>query len=142
MGIQNKHGGTMGNMSNRKLSFLCGEIFARGNNNDDSDRISWNGNPGRGNEKQQERESSSFLSPPNRGNEGDGERCTEPRGVALQPARFAYLCRASFACHLHHHLALTCSFCIPRSTASFFSSLSLEMHRCVRSLHNYYDYRE
>lgn len=25
----------MGNMSNRKLSFLLGEIFARGNNNDD-----------------------------------------------------------------------------------------------------------
>lgn len=50
----------MGNMSNRKLSFLFGEIFARGNNNDDSGR---NGNPRCGNEEQQERESSSFLSP-------------------------------------------------------------------------------
>lgn len=47
-------------------------------------------------------------------NEGDGERCTEPRGVALQPARFAYLCRTFFACHLYHHLTLTCSFCMPR----------------------------
>lgn len=74
--------------------------------------------------------------------EGDGERCTKPRGVALQPARFAYLCRASFACHLHHHLTSACSFCAPRPTACSFSSLSLEMHRCVRSLHNYYDYRE
>lgn len=86
-----------------------------------------------------------FFPPPDRGNEGDGERCTEPRGVALQPARFAYLCRASFACHLHHHLTSACSFCTPRPTASsssFSSSLSLEMHRCVRSLHNYYDYRE
>lgn len=43
--------------------FLFGEIFARGNN-DDPDRPSWNGNPGRGNEKQQERESSSFLPSP------------------------------------------------------------------------------
>jgi len=129
-------------ISNRKLSFLFSEIFARGNNNDDSGRTSWNGNPRRGNEEQQERESSSFSFPPNRGNEGDGERCTEPRGVALQPARLAYLCRASFACHLHHHLSSSCFFCMPRPTASSFSSLSLEMHRCVRSLHNYYDYRE
>lgn len=51
--VQNKHGGTMGNMSNRKLSFLFGEIFARGNNNDDSDRTSWNGNRRCGNEEQQ-----------------------------------------------------------------------------------------
>lgn len=80
--------------------------------------------------------------PPDRGNEGDGERCTKPRGVVLQPARFAYLCRASFACHLHHHLTSACSFCMPRPTASSFSSLLLEMHRCIRSLHNYYDYRE
>lgn len=49
-------------MSNRKLSFLFGEIFARGSNNDDSGRTG-NGNPRHRNEKQQERESSSFLSP-------------------------------------------------------------------------------
>lgn len=78
MGLQNKHDGTKGDMSNRKLSFLSGEIFARGNNNDDSDRTSWNGNPGRGNEKQQERESSSFLSPRIGETKGDEERCTEP----------------------------------------------------------------
>lgn len=53
----------MEKMSNRKLSFLFGKIFARGNNNDDSDRTSRNGNPRRGNEEQQERESSSFISP-------------------------------------------------------------------------------
>lgn len=53
----------MEKMSNRKLSFLFGKIFARGNNNDDSDRTSRNGNPRCGNEEQQERESSSFISP-------------------------------------------------------------------------------
>lgn len=35
--------------------------------------------------------------------------------------RFAYLCRASFACHLHHHLTSACSFCAPsHGTSSFF----------------------
>lgn len=59
-------------------------------------------------------------------------------------SRFAYLCRASFACHLHHHLTSTCSFCarfcVPQNV--LFRPFSLEMHRCVRPLHNYYDYRE
>ena len=67
---------------------------------------------------------------------------------------------ASFACHLLHHLDSRCSFCasflrnvlllLPFgslgcwSACSFALSLarSFVMHRCIRSLHNYYSYRE
>lgn len=78
------------------------------------------------------------LSPlSDRGNEGDEERCTEPRGVALQPAWFAYLCRASFACHLHHHLTSACSFCVcpvpqrPPSPLPFRSRCTVAFGLCI-----------
>lgn len=72
----------MGNTSNRKPSFLFDEIFARGNNNDYSGRTSWNGNPGRGNEKQQERESSSFLFPRRIGETRETEKDVRSREVS------------------------------------------------------------
>lgn len=60
---------------------------------------------------------------------------------------------ASFACHLLHHLDSRSSFYAPfLATSSFFFPLApsvagppvrlLAMHRCIRSLHNYYSYRE
>ena len=96
---------------------------------------------------------------------GSGED-GESRGVALQPARFAYIpTKASFACHLLHHLPFR--LLLLRSLASrppsslslllFSLSLSpshslknaLARERCtvarlctLRPLHNHYNYRD
>lgn len=65
----------------------------------------------------------------------------EPRGVALQPAQFAYPCEPSLHAISTTILPRLGPFVL-RSVERPPSSLSFEMHRCVRSLHNYYDYRE
>lgn len=95
----------------------------------------------------------------------EAARCRLTTGSVRLPTK------ASFACHLLHHLVFSCFFCSPllpsvvllpsllllflllfflhtyfhflRSlffSFFFFFSVSLPMHRCVRSLHNYYSY--
>lgn len=81
------------------------------------------------------RESSSFLSP-RIGETRETEEDVRSREVSpynrLGSLTYAEPPSASFACHLHHHLTSDCSFCIPRSTTSSFSSLSRS--RCTVAL--------
>lgn len=74
--------------------------------------------------------------------EGERERYTEPRGVVLQPARFAYLREPPLHAISTTILPWLAPFVLRSLERPPSSSLSFEMHRCVRSLHNYYGYRE
>lgn len=79
---------------------------------------------------------------PMRRSEGERERYTEPRGVVLQPARFAYLREPPLHAISTTILPWLAPFVLRSLERPPSSSLSFEMHRCVRSLHNYYGYRE
>lgn len=76
------------------------------------------------------------------GSEEERERYTEPRGVALQPARFACLREPPLHAISTTILPRLAPFVLRSLEHPPSSSLSFGMHRCVWSLHNYYGYRE